>query len=232
MAHAPRTYLSSSTRAWADLNSLPRPTAVAFDLDGTLVDTEAILIEAQRQTLTDFGIKDLAPDHPRTFGMGMEPGVARLSEFYGLKYEQALEVFRPHWARLSATELTPMPGASALLTRLKTDGVRMALVTSADPAHARNALKALDVPAAFECIVDTETVSRLKPSPEPYLKAAERLGVSPRDMLAIEDSGSGVASALAADMKCVAVHAKVYERRELDGAHIRIRSLKDFPQFT
>ena len=212
--------------------SLPRPAAVAFDLDGTLVDTEAILIEAQRQTLMAFGFSDLASDHPRTFGMGMEPGVGRLSEFYGLKYEQALEVFRPHWARLSATELTPIPGARALLLRLKDEGVRMALVTSADPVHTRNALKALDVPGAFECVVDTDSVSKLKPSPEPYLKAAERLGVSPQDMLAIEDSGSGVESALAAGMTCVAVHVEVDERPELAPAQVRIQSLVEFPQFT
>ena len=163
--------------------------------------------------------------------MGMEPGVAGLSEFYGLDYTEALEVFRPNWTHLSATDLTPMPGARALLTCLKSDGVRMALVTSADPVHAQNALKALDVPGAFECVVDAEIVSRLKPSPEPYLKAAECLGVSPEGILAIEDSGSGVESALAAGMRCVAVHTEVDERPELAAAHIRIRSLEEFPRF-
>ena len=111
--------------------------------------------------------------------MGMEPGVTRLSEFYGLDYAQALEVFRPLWNHLSATELTPMPGARELLIRLKDEGVSMALVTSADPVHAQSALTAVDVPGAFECVVDADMVSRLKPSPEPYLKAAECLGVSP-----------------------------------------------------
>lgn len=212
--------------------SLPRPAAVAFDLDGTLIDTESILIEAQRQTLSTFGIHELPADHPRTFGMGMEPGVARICEFYGLDCANALEVFRPHWTRLSATELTPMPGARALLTRFKSDGVRMTLVTSADPVHAQNALKALDVPGAFDCVVDAEMVSRLKPSPEPYLKAAECLGVSPQDMLAIEDSGSGVESALAAGMRCVAVHVQVDERPELVPAHVKIRTLEDFSLFT
>ena len=214
------------------MHSIPRPAAVAFDLDGTLIDTEAILVEAQRQTLIEFGIPELASDHPRTFGMGMEPGVGRLSEFYGLDYAKALEVFRPNWTRLSATELTPMPGACSLLTRFKSDGVRMAVVTSADPVHAQNALKTIDVPDAFDCVVDAEMVSRLKPSPEPYLKAAECFGVSPRDMLAIEDSGSGVASALAAGMTCVAVHAEANDRPELAEAHIKIRSLKEFPPFT
>jgi HAD superfamily hydrolase (TIGR01509 family) len=124
-----------------------------------------------------------------------------------------------------------MPGARDLLMRLKDDGVPMALVTSADPVHAQNALKAVDVPGAFECVVDADMVTRLKPSPEPYLKAAECLGVSPLNMLAIEDSGSGVASALSAGMTCVAVNAEVHDRPELAQAHVKIRSLEEFPPF-
>ena len=214
------------------MDSLPRPAAVAFDLDGTLVDTESILIEAQRRTLKAFGIHDLPPEHPRTFGMGMEPGVTRLGEFYGLGYEQTLEVFRPLWNHLAATELTPMSGAGALLKRFMAEGLRMALVTSADPDHTRNSLAALDMPDAFQCVIDADMVSSLKPSPEPYLKAAELLGVVPEDMLAFEDSGSGVASALAAGMTCVAVHTEVHDRPELARAHIKVRSLEDFPPFT
>ena len=213
------------------MHSLPRPAAVAFDLDGTLIDTEAILIETQRRTLIAFGIHELSPDHPRTFGMGMEPGVTRLSEFYGLDYAQALEVFRPLWDHLSATELTPMPGARELLVQLKSEGVCMALVTSADPVHAQNALNALDVPGAFKRVIDADMVSRLKPSPEPYLKAAEYLGVSSQDIVVIEDSGSGVASALSAGMTCVAVHTEVHERPELAQAHVKIRSLEELPRF-
>ena len=219
-------------RASAKLLSLPRPAAVAFDLDGTLVDTESILIEAQRQTLKVLGIPEFAPDHPRTFGMGMEPGLARVCEVYGLDYPAALEVFRPTWERLSATELTPMPGARALLMRLKADGIRMALVTSADPVHARNAVEALDVPGAFECLIDSDMVSRLKPSPEPYMKAADCLGVVPKSVLAIEDSGSGVASALAAGMTCIAVHTEIDDRLELYPAHFRMRSLEELAPFT
>ncbi len=215
----------------APANSLPRPAAVAFDLDGTLIDTESILIEAQRRTLISFGIHKLSPDHPRTFGMGMEPGVARLSEFYGLHYSKIIELFRTNWTCLSRTNLTPMPGARGLLIRLKNEGMPMALVTSADPDHARNSLKALNVPDAFQCVIDSDVVSRLKPSPEPYLKAAECLRVSPQDMLAIEDSGSGVASAFSAGVTCVAVHTEVLERPELAPAHAKIPSLENFPQF-
>ena len=212
--------------------SLPRPVAVAFDLDGTLIDTESILIEAQQQTLKALGIPEFATDHPRTFGMGMEPGLTRVCEVYGLDYPTALAVFKPTWERLSATELSPMPGARALLMRLKVDSIPMALVTSADPVHARNAVAAIDVHGAFECLIDSDMVSRLKPSPEPYLKAADCLGIAPETILAIEDSGSGVASALAAGMTCVAVHAEIDDRPELSTAHFRMRSLEELAPFT
>ncbi len=214
------------------MHSLSRPAAVAFDLDGTLIDTEPTLLEAQHRTLAAFGICELAPDHPRTFAMGMVPGVTRLCEFYGLAYRRALEVFKPTWNHLAATEPTPTPGARALLGRFSAAGLPMALVTSADRGHARNSLAALGLRKAFECVVDAETVSRLKPSPEPYVTAAERLGVEPADVVGIEDSGSGVASVLAAGMVCVAVHATVHDQPEMALAHIKIRSLKEFPPFT
>ena len=203
------------------------PDAVAFDLDGTLIDTEPLHARAQRKTLEAFGIRTLPPDHPRTFGMGLEPGLAKLCEFYGLEYQDAMSVYLPAWEGLADEALTPMPGARSLLTRLMNRGVPMALVTSADPVHVGNAMSAIDVPNAFQCIVDANMVSRLKPSPEPYVKAADRLGVRPSGVVAFEDSGPGVASVLAANMRCVAVHRDVHSRPELAAAHIRIQSLDE-----
>lgn len=207
--------------------TLSNPEAVAFDLDGTLIDTEPLHALAQRKTLEAFGIRDLPSDHPRTFGMGLEPGLAKLCDFYGLEYQAAMSVYLPAWEGLADAALAPMPGARSLLTRLMNRGVPMALVTSADPIHVENSLSAIDVPNAFRCIVDAYMVSRLKPSPEPYMKAAERLGVGPSGVVAFEDSGPGVASVLAANMRCVAVHRDVHSRPELAPAHLHLRSLDE-----
>ncbi len=204
------------------------PSAVAFDLDGTLIDTEPLHAEAQRQTLEAFGIKKLMPDHPRTFGMGLEPGVTRLSEFYGLDYQEAMDVYLPLWEHFAATKLAPMPGARDLVKWFNAQNIPMALVTSADKSHADNSIAALGVPGAFKCIVNGDMVSRLKPSPEPYLKAAECLGFAPKGMVAFEDSGAGVASVLAAGMFCIAVHRDVHERPEMAAAQVKIRSLVEY----
>lgn len=207
---------------------LTLPTAVAFDLDGTLIDTEPLHAEAQRRALEAFGIRELTPDHPRTFGMGLQPGVTRVSEFYGLEYQQVMDVYLPLWEHLAATELVPMPGAQDLLKWFQSRKVPMALVTSADAGHAENSIAALDVPGAFRCIVNRDMVARLKPSPEPYLKAADCLSVLPQDMIAFEDSGAGVTSVLAAGMFCVAVHRDVHERPEMAAAQVKIRSLGEY----
>jgi HAD superfamily hydrolase (TIGR01509 family) len=204
------------------------PQAIAFDLDGTLIDTESLHAESQRRTLEAFGIHGLPPGHPRTFGMGLEPGVTRLSEFYDLDYQEAMDVYLPLWEHLAATELTPMPGARDLVQWFHTQKVPLALVTSADTGHAENSVAALDVPGAFECIVLREMVSAMKPSPEPYLTAAECLGVTPENMVAFKDSGAGVTSVLAAGMFCVGVHRDVQERPEMTAAQVKIRSLDEY----
>jgi HAD superfamily hydrolase (TIGR01509 family) len=204
------------------------PQAVAFDLDGTLIDTEPLHAEAQVQTLEAFGINHLPPDHPRTFGMGLEPGVTRLSEFYDLDYQEAMDVYLPLWEHLAATKLVPMPGARDLLNWFMAQKVPMALVTSADTGHAGNSIAALEMTGAFDCIVSREMVSAMKPSPEPYLKASECLRVAPKKMVAFEDSGAGVTSVLAAGMLCVAVHRDVHERPEMAAAQVKIRSLEEY----
>ena len=163
---------------------------------------------------------------------GWSPESARLSKFYGLEYEQALEVFRPNWTRLSATELTPMPGARALLLRLKDEGVRMALVTSADPVHARERLEGhrharrVRVRSgrgdglAAQAFAGTLYEGRRAP------KAFHR-----RTCLPSKTPARAWTSALAAGMRCVAVHVEVHERHELAPAHFKMQSLVDFPPF-
>ena len=82
----------------------------------------------------------------------------------------------------------------------------------------------------FAFTLTGDDVSERKPSPEPYLLAADRFGLPPGEVVVFEDSAVGVASAVAAGTFCVAVNADVHNRPELHAAQLLMTSLTDFGQ--
>ena len=204
--------------------------AACFDLDGTLVDTEPIHNEAERQTLLHFGV-EIAPYHPRNFGIAPEHGMIVVADFYGLGDPQRLlEIYDPLWDRLLEERLTMMPGVETFLAALHGAAVPLALVTSGDREYAELVLRMVGWTDLFEFTLTGDDVSERKPSPEPYLLAADRFDLHPGEVVAFEDSTVGVTSAVAAGMFCVAVNTDVHDRPELQDAQLRIASLNDFGQ--
>ena len=202
--------------------------AACFDLDGTLVDTEPIHNEAERQMLLHFGVEP-APDHPRHFGITPERGMIDVADFYGLgDPQQLLEIYGPLWDRLLEEKLATMQGVETLLARLGDASVPLALVTSGDRKYAELVLRMIGMADLFAFTLTGDDVLEMKPSPEPYLLAADRFGLPPGEVVVFEDSAVGVASAVAAGMFCVAVNADVHERPDLAAAQLPITSLNDF----
>ena len=203
--------------------------AACFDLDGTLIDTEPLHLKAECQTLHHFGKERMAYGHPRTFGMGIAPGMALLATSYDLHdHQQVLRIYTSFWNRLLDTELELMPGVRRLLKVFRDAPIPIALVTSSDTAYADIVISKFSLDEAFRCVITCDQTPHLKPSPEPYCLAARGLGVPPQKVVAFEDSGSGVTSAISAGMYCVAVHKEVASRPELRAAQLRIASLESF----
>jgi HAD superfamily hydrolase (TIGR01509 family) len=180
--------------------SSTHPTAVLFDMDGTLVDSEK---------LWDIGLHELA----RRYGARLSDA-ARLA-MVGTDMPRTMELLvedlgRPDldtveasaWlgarvAELFVTDLTWRPGALALLRATRAAGIPTALVTSTARSLVEVALDTLGRDS-FDVVVCGDEVPATKPDPEPYLIAARLLGVPIGRCVAIEDSRTGVASALAA----------------------------------
>lgn len=180
--------------------------AIFFDLDGTLIDTERLFLESSRCVLNELGVTEgvdaflhstLGVDTPRTIRMFEQTFPQLDINFVRSQIEQ-------RFAGCLAREVPMKTGAFDLLRGLKGQ-FPMGLVTSSfhDPAHKKLKLSQIDY--AFDVVVVREDVTAAKPSPEPYLLAASKLGVNPTRCLVFEDSEPGVAAAHAAGMKVVQV---------------------------
>lgn len=185
------------------------PRAFAFDLDETLVDCERQHAAATRAMLETLGhrpeqVRDLFRD---TTGMRTRDIVEAYRAKLGAPQETDEMLALRHAAFLAALDAEPaaaLPGARELVEACRARGP-VACVTSGYRDDAIESLRAAGLLPLFGTIVTGEDVLEAKPSPEAYKVAASRLGVIPDDVLVFEDSPRGVASALAAGCRVVAV---------------------------
>jgi beta-phosphoglucomutase len=113
--------------------------------------------------------------------------------------------------------LTPqhvLPGISSLINTLKANGVFISLGSASK--NARFVLDKLGLLGVFDVVVDGNDVSKSKPNPEVFLKAAQRMGVSPEHCVVLEDAPAGIEAALAANMKVIGLGDAI----ELQKAHL------------
>lgn len=186
---------------------LPRhPTAVVFDMDGLLFDTEALYQKAIVAAATEGG-HDLSAASGLMVGRPIDQSRHLLLELYGQGFpieEFFGDMFR-HFDLLAAKQLGLKPGVVELLDTLDELNLPRAIATSSAHHRVQEHLTAHDLGARFQTIVGHGDYSASKPAPDPYLLAAQRLDVEPRLCLALEDSLNGVRSASAAGMMTVMV---------------------------
>jgi HAD superfamily hydrolase (TIGR01509 family) len=182
------------------------PAAVLWDMDGTLVDTEPYWISAEHAIVEEAG--GVWNDEYALQLVGNDLLVsAEFIRDHSPVTLTPLEIIDELLARVvvQVREHVPWrPGAVELLTALGEAGVPNALVTMSWRSLADSVLDALPA-GTFAAVVTGDEVQHGKPHPEPYLAAARALGVGVADCIAIEDSPTGVRSAVAAGVRTLAV---------------------------
>ncbi|MFK4640551.1 HAD-IA family hydrolase [Paenarthrobacter histidinolovorans] len=173
--------------------------AVLFDMDGTLVDSTAIVEQVWLEFAERYGL-DYNEILRTSHGVQAGDTVRRYAPA-GADLE-ALTAELGEMERSRTDGVIALPGAEALLAGLPDDAI--ALVTSADRILAEIRMQAagLTMPSTT---VTAESVTRGKPHPEGYLKAAAMLGADPADVVVFEDAPAGVAAARSAGMRTVVV---------------------------
>ncbi|WP_433518468.1 HAD family hydrolase [Nonomuraea sp. CA-143628] len=180
--------------------------AVFFDMDGLLVDSEKVWLEIETEVMARLGGEWTLDHQAHLVGGSMERTVAYMLAVSGssVSPEDLREWMIDGMVARLADGVALMPGASELLDAVREEGIPVALVTSSLREIADAVLKGVGRDR-FDAIVTADDVTRTKPDPEPYLTAAELLGVDPVRCVVLEDSPNGVAAATAAGCAVVGV---------------------------
>lgn len=186
------------------------PAAVLWDMDGTLVDTEPYWHEAEFELAAAHGQTWSEEQGNALLGHHLVDAAASIIEQLGLEStpEAVVDELLDAVVRRIERVVPFRPGALELLAALQEEGVRCALVTGSYRRFVAPVLSALPE-GTFEHVVTGDSVENGKPHPEPYLIAAERLGVPAERCVAIEDSDIGARSAAAAGCAVLVVPHEV-----------------------
>jgi HAD superfamily hydrolase (TIGR01509 family) len=182
-----------------------RPGAVIFDMDGLLFDTEALWQEALLSAAAEAGHR--VPDELYNKSIGVRRSQTRGLFLSHFGEDFPFSDFHGSWTRhfwlIAAQKLALKPGGLELLETLDQLRLPRAIATSSSRTTVERHLASHGLTGRFDELVCRGDYENGKPAPDPFLTAAERLGVEPRLCLALEDSHIGVRSAAAAGMMTV-----------------------------
>ena len=179
-----------------------------FDMDGTLVDNTPYHFKSWHALFEKYNLGQLSIDtyHQEISGIPIMDTLKRLFPGDGQAQLKALLKEKEDvYKSLYAPFVAPVNGLENFLTELKNAGIKMAMASSATVDDINFILSHVAIREDFNAIIDGSRVSKSKPNPQIFLKAAEELNARPEDCVVFEDSIAGIKAANAAGMKVVGI---------------------------
>jgi len=208
--------------------------AVLFDMDGVIMDSMPWHVKAWQEAFREFGL--LVPEEALYLHEGAieaktsrkifeDQGVTPTEELFKAVLQRQRELFRQKYQRF----VRPFPEVPELLSALRREGRRLALVTSSHKEILDDILPQ-DLRPLFHFILTGDQVSRRKPHPEPYLRAQEQLGVKATESIVVENAPAGIKAAKGAGAFCIALMTTLPEKH-LRGADLILSSHQELRRF-
>lgn len=206
---------------------------IIFDMDGVLVDSEWQYHLRMKEFLKENQVFLSEDVMSRLIGMSWDNMVSLIlsSSKIGWTAEEFNRRLEEHNKRIGRLHYDTciFQDTRETLQALETSGYRLALASSSEEIYVRQMLEDCGLEEKFQVVLSHKDVKRSKPDPEIYLKAAEKLGVSPQECIAVEDSFYGIAAAKGAGMTVVALRPLHYEIDQ-SAADLQIDHLKELLQ--
>jgi len=165
--------------------------ALLFDLDGTLIDSAEDISLSLKLTLEEVGMLEKMPaDVRRLVGGGVK---ALLEKVLGEDFrEEYVAIFRKHYKNNPVVHTQPYEGIPEVLCKLKSEGLKLAVVTNKLEELSIEILKRLDLLEYFDIVVGGDTFEEKKPSPVPVIRTLNFLGVKPEEALMVGDTETDI----------------------------------------
>jgi beta-phosphoglucomutase len=187
-----------------------RTGACIFDLDGVLVDTAKYHFKAWKRLTDMLGINFTEHDNERLKGVSRMASLEIILEIGNMKLDDSKKLeyatLKNNWYIEYISKMTPseiLPGCIRFITELKKAKIRIAIGSAS--RNTPMILERVGIQGIFDAVADGNNISKAKPDPEVFIKAAEMVGVKPAECVVFEDAVAGVQAALNAGMICVGI---------------------------
>lgn len=194
--------------------------AVLFDMDGVLLDSEQYICKAGMMMFEEQGLQATKEDFLAFTGMGENRYLGGVAEKHNFPFDLERDKARTYeiYEGLVKGKLQPLPGVVDFINTCRTRNLKIAVATSADLVKMRINLHEIGLDETnFDATVNGLEIEHKKPAPDIFLKAAEKLKVSPDCCLVVEDAVSGVEAGKAAGARVLGL-TTTFSARDLRGA--------------
>ena len=202
---------------------------IIFDMDGVLVDSEEFICKAACKMFEEKGSKVKPEDFLDFVGTGEDRYIGGVAEKYGidLDIKEAKKRTYDIYLDIIIGNLQPLEGVRDFIDMCKSKNLKLAVASSADKRKVDGNLKEIGLPQSeFEAVICGEDVEHKKPSPDIFLLAAKKIGLSATECLVVEDAVSGVAAAKKAGAMCLGLTSS-FSAQQLSEADMTAKNLAD-----